>query len=61
MVPNVNSSSTFPKEGGIFVLISFDGKCHGVGAWWVLLICMTNFNCNEDIMSNRLYLDTGDS
>ena len=27
-------------EEGFLSLLSLDQRCHGIGAWWVLLICM---------------------
>ena len=30
-------------EGGFLSLFSLDWKCHGVSAWWELLICKANF------------------
>ena len=40
---NFQPSFTFPEGRGIFVLIWFYWKCHGVGVWGVLLICIDNF------------------
>ena len=36
---------TLPSQGkeGFFLLFSFDWKCHGASALWVLLICKANF------------------
>ena len=48
-------------EEGFLSLYTLDWKCHGASVWWVFLICKANFYCNENIMSKRLHLDTGDS